>query len=127
MGLGEGQILKRNQARVNPLIPVIFGPEYGEGDGLGPGQNSSRWAIVVSGQFAVTAPNRVWGSDITALWTQEGWLYIAIVVDLFSRKVVGWAYAASMVTPLITRALHMAVGQRKPALRLQHHSDRGSQ
>ena len=78
-------------------------------------------------QFAVTAPNRVWGSAITALWTQEGWLYIAMVVDLFSRKVVGWACAASMVTRLITRAFHMAVGQRQPAPGLLHHSDRGSQ
>ncbi|MDH3771332.1 MAG: IS3 family transposase, partial [Nitrospirota bacterium] len=53
-------------------------------------------------QFTVAAPNRVWGSDITALWTQEGWLYVAIVVDLFSRKVVGWACAASMATRLVT-------------------------
>jgi transposase InsO family protein len=82
---------------------------------------------VLNRQFAVTAPNRVWGSDITALWTQEGWLYIAIVVDLFSRKVVGWACAASMATRLITRAFQMAVGQRQPAPGLLHHSDRGSQ
>lgn len=82
---------------------------------------------VLNRQFAVTAPNRVWGSDITALWTQEGWLYIAIVVDLFSRKVVGWACAASMATRLVTRALQMAVGQRQPTPGLLHHSDRGSQ
>lgn len=82
---------------------------------------------VLNRQFAVAAPNRVWGSDITALWTQEGWLYIAIVVDLFSRKVVGWACAASMATGLVMRALHMAVGQRHPAPGLLHHSDRGSQ
>jgi transposase InsO family protein len=78
-------------------------------------------------QFAVVAPNRVWGSDITALWTQEGWLYIAIVVDLFSRKVVGWACAASMATRLVTMAFQMAMGQRHPAPGLLHHSDRGSQ
>ncbi len=78
-------------------------------------------------QFAVAAPNRVWGSDITALWTLEGWLYIAIVVDLFSRKVVGWACAASMATCLVTQALHMAIGQRQPKPGLLHHSDRGSQ
>ncbi len=78
-------------------------------------------------QFAVAAPNRVWGSDITALWTLEGWLYIAIVVDLFSRKVVGWACAASMATCLVTQALQMAVGQRHPKPGLLHHSDRGSQ
>ena len=79
-------------------------------------------------QFAVAAPNRVWGSDITALWTRrEGWLYIAIVVDLFSRKVVGWACAASMATPLVLRALQMARGRRQPKPGLLHHSDRGSQ
>jgi len=82
---------------------------------------------VLNRQFAVTAPNRVWGSDITALWTLEGWLYIAIVVDLFSRKVVGWACAASMATCLITKALQMAIGQRHPKPGLLHHSDRGSQ
>ena len=82
---------------------------------------------VLNRQFAVAAPNRVWGSDITALWTLEGWLYIAIVVDLFSRKVVGWACAASMATRLVTQALQMAVGQRHPAPGLLHHSDRGSQ
>ena len=82
---------------------------------------------VLNRQFTVAAPNRVWGSDITALWTLEGWLYIAIVVDLFSRKVVGWACAASMATGLVTRALHMAIGQRQPAPGLLHHSDRGSQ
>jgi len=82
---------------------------------------------ILNRQFTVAAPNRVWGSDITALWTQEGWLYIAIVVDLFSRKVVGWACAASMATCLVTSALHMAIGQRQPKPGLLHHSDRGSQ
>ncbi len=82
---------------------------------------------ILNRQFTVAAPNRVWGSDITALWTQEGWLYIAIVVDLFSRKVVGWACAASMATCLVTQALHMAIGQRQPKPGLLHHSDRGSQ
>ena len=82
---------------------------------------------VLNRHFTVAAPNRVWGSDITALWTQEGWLYIAIVVDLFSRKVVGWACAASMATCLVTQALQMAIGQRQPKAGLLHHSDRGSQ
>ena len=82
---------------------------------------------VLNRQFAVTAPNRVWGRDITALWTQEGWRYIAIVVDLFSRKVVGWACAASMATCLVSQALQMAIGQRQPKPGRRHHSDRGSQ
>lgn len=78
-------------------------------------------------QFAVAAPNRVWGSDITYLPTQEGWLYLAIVVDLFSRKVVGWAVAATMETSLVETALEMAMGRRQPSPGLLHHSDRGSQ
>ncbi len=78
-------------------------------------------------QFAVAAPNRVWGSDITYLPTQEGWLYLAIVVDLFSRKVVGWAVAATMETALVETALEMAIGRRQPSPGLLHHSDRGSQ
>lgn len=78
-------------------------------------------------QFAVAAPHRVWGSAITALWTLEGWLSIAIVVDLFSRKVVGWACAASMATCFVTSAMQRAIGQRQPKPGLLHHSDRGSQ
>lgn len=78
-------------------------------------------------QFHVAAPNRVWGSDITYVATREGWLYLAIVVDLFSRKIVGWALSDSLATPLVTAALEMAIGQRHPAPGLLHHSDRGSQ
>ncbi len=65
-------------------------------------------------QFTVAEPNRVWGSDITYLPTQEGWLYLAIVVDLFSRKVVGWAVAATMETSLVEAALELAIGRRQP-------------
>ena len=78
-------------------------------------------------QFAVAAPNRVWGSDITYLPTQEGWRSLAIVVDLLSRKVVGWAVAATMATSLVEAALEMAIGRRQPSPGLLHHSDRGSQ
>ena len=78
-------------------------------------------------QFAVAAPNRVWGSDLTYLPTQEGWVYLAIVVDLFSRKVVRWAMAAMMETSLVEAALEMAIGRRQPPPGLLHHSDRGSQ
>jgi putative transposase len=78
-------------------------------------------------QFAVTAPNRVWGSDITYLPTQDGWLYLAVVVDLFSRKIVGWALASTMEVSLVATALTMAIGRRHPPPGLLHHSDRGSQ
>ena len=78
-------------------------------------------------QFAVTEPNRVWASDLTYVPTHEGWLYLAIVVDLYSRKVVGWALAATMETRLVEAALEMAIGRRTPLPGLLHHSDRGSQ
>ncbi|WP_262966964.1 IS3 family transposase [Methylobacter psychrophilus] len=78
-------------------------------------------------QFDVAAPNKVWTTDITYVWTLEGWLYVAIVVDLFSRQVVGWSIADNMRTSLCVNALQMAFWRRKPEPGLVHHSDRGSQ
>jgi len=78
-------------------------------------------------QFAVAEPNKVWTTDITYVWTLEGWLYVAIVIDLFSRQVVGWAMADHMRTSLCVSALQMAFWRRKPEPGLLHHSDRGSQ
>lgn len=78
-------------------------------------------------KFDVMAPNKVWTTDITYVWTLEGWLYVAIVMDLFSRQIVGWAIDDPMRTPLCISALQMAFWRRKPAPGLLHHSDRGSQ
>lgn len=78
-------------------------------------------------QFDVTAPDHVWAGDITYIWTAEGWLYLAVLVDLYSRKVVGWAIDHHMETTLVQDALQMALGRRAPAAGLRHHSDRGSQ
>ena len=78
-------------------------------------------------EFNVAVPNRVWATDITYLWTQEGWLYIAAVLDLYSRRIVGWSIAKHMRTELISDALLMAIGRRQPSGNLLHHSDRGSQ
>ena len=78
-------------------------------------------------EFAVSVPNTVWVADITYLWTHEGWLYIAAVVDLFSRRVVGWAIDKHMREKLIDDALRMGLGRRLPGPGLMHHSDRGSQ
>ena len=78
-------------------------------------------------QFDVAAPNQVWTADVTYVWTLEGWLYVAIVVDLFSRQVVGWAAAGHMRASLCAQALQMACWRRKPAAGLLHHSDRGVQ
>ena len=82
---------------------------------------------VVDRKFEAAQPNRVWSTDITYVWTREGWLYLAIIIDLFSRRVVGWATANHMRTSLVLNALHMAVGRRLPQAGLVHHSDRGTQ
>ena len=78
-------------------------------------------------QFDVEAPNKVWTTDITYVWTYEGWLYLAVVMDLFSRQIVGWAIDRRMKTKLVKNALSMAYWRRKPPAGLIHHSDRGSQ
>ncbi len=77
--------------------------------------------------FNPAAPNRVWTSDITYLWTNEGWLYLAVVLDLFNREVIGWSLQPRMTAELVTDALRMAWFRRRPAPGLMHHSDRGSQ
>ena len=77
--------------------------------------------------FTPTAPNQVWASDITYLWTAEGWLYLAIVLDLFNREVVGWSLKPRMTAEIVTDALSMAWFRKKPAPGVLHHSDRGSQ
>jgi putative transposase len=77
--------------------------------------------------FTPEAPDQVWTSDITYLWTDEGWLYLAIVLDLFNREIVGWSLKPRMTSNIVTDALTMAWFRRKPAAGLLHHSDRGSQ
>ena len=78
-------------------------------------------------RFAVPAPNCVWAADITALATAEGWTYLAVVLDLASRRVVGWALQPTLETALPLTALRMALGRRHPPPGLIHHSDRGAQ
>lgn len=74
-----------------------------------------------------TAPNQVWQTDITYLQTGEGWLYLAVIIDAWSRRAVGWACAPTMAASLVIAALADAITRRKPARGLLHHSDRGSQ
>jgi putative transposase len=78
-------------------------------------------------QFHAAAPNRKWIADFTYIWTAEGWLYVAAVIDLFSRRVVGWSMSASMTAQLVIDALLMAIWRRGRADALMHHSDQGSQ
>ena len=82
---------------------------------------------VLDRQFTADQPNRKWIADFTYIWTAEGWLYVAAVIDLFSRRVVGWSMKAEMNAQLVTDALLMAVWRRGRPDALLHHSDRGSQ
>lgn len=77
--------------------------------------------------FTADAPDRVWVADITYIWTWEGWLYLAAIVDVYSRRVVGWAAASHMRAELVVEALQMALRRRNPSPGLIHHSDRGTQ
>ena len=77
--------------------------------------------------FRPTGPDQAWTSDITCLWTDEGWLYLAIVLDLFNREVIGWSLKPRMTANIVTDALTMAWFRRKPEPGVLHHSDRGSQ
>lgn len=77
--------------------------------------------------FAATRPDEKWGADISYIWTREGWLYLAVVIDLFARRVVGWASSDRLHQQLALAALRKALITRRPAPGLIHHSDRGSQ
>lgn len=96
-----------------------------------PGNYGTRPAVVASNQlqqdFNVNAPDTVWVTDITYIRTHEGWLYLAAVIDLYSRKVVGWSMSSRMQTSLALNALLMAVWRRKPTDTVVVHSDQGSQ
>jgi len=82
---------------------------------------------VLERDFTALAPNRKWAADFTYVWTGEGWLYLAVVVDLFSRRVVGWSMQTTMTAQLVLDALTMALWRRGKPTELLHHSDQGSQ
>ncbi len=91
----------------------------------------SGWPViapnVLDRQFTAERPNQKWIADFTYIWTAEGWLYVAAVIDLFSRRVVGWSMKAEMTAQLVTDALIMAIWRRGKPDALLHHSDQGSQ
>lgn len=104
------------------------------------GQRRRRWRVTTDSrhahpvaantlarQFAVARPNQVWAADLTYVPTDEGWIYLAVVLDLASRRVVGWAMQARLTQAVALDALQMALGQRRPSGGLLHHSDRGGQ
>lgn len=78
-------------------------------------------------EFAATAPNQKWVADFSCVWTADGWLFVAAVLDLFSRRIAGWSMKARMTADLVTDALVMAIWRRRPDTELLHHSDQGSQ
>ncbi|MFT6140075.1 MAG: putative transposase [Psychromonas sp.] len=82
---------------------------------------------VLNQQFNPTPANLVWAGDVTYLRTNQGWMYLAIVMDLYSRRVVGWSISKRMMVNLVERALQMAINIRQPKAGLMFHSDRGSQ
>ena len=91
------------------------------------GERSAIADNILDRQFAATAPNQKWVADFTYIWTAEGWLYAAAVLDLYSRRIVGWSMQDSMTSQLAADALMMAVWRRGKPAALLHHSDQGSQ
>ena len=91
------------------------------------GQRSAIAGNVLDRQFQADAPNQKWVADFTYIWTAEGWLYVAAVLDLYSRRIVGWSMHDSMTSQLVADALMMAVWRRGKPVALLHHSDQGSQ
>jgi len=77
--------------------------------------------------FGADTINERWASDITFIWTSQGWLYLAVVMDLYSRRIIGWSMSRRIDRHIVVKALNMALGQRRPGANLIHHSDRGSQ
>jgi len=82
---------------------------------------------VLERNVEAAGPNRKWVADFTYIWTAEGWLYLAVVLDLFSRRIVGWSMKEAMTTQMVTDALMMAIWRRGRPRTLTHHSDQGSQ
>lgn len=91
------------------------------------GERSVIASNVLDRQFTADRPNQKWVADFTYIWTAEGWLYAAAVIDLFSRRVVGWSMSDTMTAQLVTDALIMAIWRRGKPIALLHHSDQGSQ
>ena len=82
---------------------------------------------VLDRDFTATAPDQKWACDLTYVWTDEGWLYLSVVIDLFSRRVVGWSMSEDLKAQGVAEALQMALARRRPGAGLLHHSDRGVQ
>ena len=113
------RLMRKNQITARPVRRFIVTTDSGHT--LPVADN------LLNRQFTAEAPNRKWTADITYVHTREGWLYLAVVLDLFSRRVVGWAMSSTLERSVVIDALQMALASRKPAAGLLCHSDRGSQ
>lgn len=102
--------------------PRRRGKPVDRGDGI-----RSIASNILDREFEASAPNQKWVADFTYIWTVEGWLYVAVVLDLYSRRAVGWSMKPEMTSQLVTDALMMAIWRRGKPEALMHHSDRGSQ
>ena len=114
------RLMRKNAMRARPRRRYLP-PDRGERMAAAVAPN------VLDRQFHAPTPNRKWIADFTYIWTAEGWLYVAAVIDLFSRRVVGWSMSTSMTAQLVTDALLMAIWRRGKPKALLHHSDQGSQ
>jgi len=126
--LDQGESYSENRvARLASLAGISAQIGYGRR----PGQYGGKPAVVADNtldrQFEVDAPDRAWVTDITYIKTHEGWSYLAVVIDLFSRRVVGWSMQSRMTTDLALQALLSAVWRRKPKSKILIHSDQGAQ
>jgi putative transposase len=121
------QVSENRVARLASLAGILAQVGYKRR----PGRYGGKPAVVASNtlgrQFEVDAPDTVWVTDITYIKTHEGWLYLSVVIDLFSRRVVGWSAQPRMTTDLALQALLAAVWRRKPKAKVMIHSDQGSQ
>ena len=121
------QVSENRVARLASLAGILAQVGYKRR----PGRYGGKPAVVASNtldrQFEVDAPDKVWVTDITYIKTHEGWLYLSVVIDLFSRRVVGWSAQPRMTTDLALQALLAAVWRRKPKTKVMVHSDQGSQ
>jgi putative transposase len=121
------QVSENRVARLASLAGILAQVGYKRRPGRCGGKPSVVASNTLDRQFEVAVPDKVWVTDITYIKTHEGWLYLAVVIDLFSRRVVGWSAQPRMTTDLALQALLAAVWRRKPKTRVMIHSDQGSQ
>lgn len=123
-GIECGRHRVANLMRINGLVSKRKRRPYKE---YTQSTNERTFKNLLNRNFNVTQPNSIWASDITTLWTGSGWLHISIVMDLFSRRIIGWSMHSRITDELTVNALEMALLSRKPLEGLMHHSDQGSQ